>query len=473
MPARRMANDRETETEETILGFTALLQDLDSGDGPLPDPLTDAGTAFRYVYDGFVRRGDYERGKPRHAVRQIKNWLGENQVRSLETKLAGKTWLKYQDAHHLLKLFLSRWQYNKLENTYTPYREGDLDTLTSSFLEDLFPEGNDDAILLPDRSRSPKAEAKTDTVASPGPLMALEETKPSNDIIRRCFEASDALVTVSRVRTIIDTQPARAMTGFNEIMADLYEIDQKDERKRAAVWVIDLGLRNKKIAARGAIYNVQLLAAQFHAIALIEGARQRELYNWLQKNVCIIVGSLHRAEIDALYDGAKVVPSETKQDSPWFQSDRLFLESIPGRWLDARGSEAFGKSQGQLWQMPTITAHLRMENWSDDELEHTDEEDLRKNLRYFFHGSVDNLPEREEPVRCIPLPEPGSRWSDAYRLACSAAFLRLGYASEKRLSHIGTPEDALAHLRDQHFAVLTLDEFLDLPKFLSTLTDKH
>ena len=470
MSAHRMPNDGEFENEGSVSGFATLLQDLDTGDGPLPDPVADAGAAFRYVYDGFVKRGDYERGKPRHAVRQIKSWLGENQVRSLETKLAGKTRLKHQDAYHLLTLFLSRWEYDKSTNTYTPYREGDLDVLAARFLEDLFPKGVD-AILLPDRSRNVKAETNVDTIARSGSSSALEMTAQSDEVIKACFKKGDALVTVSRIRTIVDPRPDRAMAGFNKIMAELYKIDRKDDRKRAAIWVIDLGLRTDDEPARAAIYNVQLLAAQFQAIALIKGAKQRELYDWLQKNVCVIVGSLHQAEIDALYAKAKILLSSTKLDHPWFQSDRLFLESIPNRWLDAKGRETFGKSQGELWSAPTITSHLRMEDWEG--LDHPEQVDKSKNLRYFFHGSVENLDEEQDPVRCIPLPEPGLRWSDAYRLACNAAFLRLGYASKKRLSHVGTPEESLALLRDQHFAALTLDEFLDLPRFLSDLATKH
>ena len=270
------------------------------------------------------------------------------------------------------------------------------------------------------------------------------------------------------------------------LIAGLHAIDQRDERKRAVIWVIDLGLRNDKEAARGAIYNVQLLAAQFHAIALTQAPShdgsdqgsaeqkrtdQKQLYDWLRRNACFIVGSLSQNEINSIYDRAAINLPAKQQDRPWWQADRLFLESVPSRWLDAEGSEAFGQSQGELWQIPTITAHLRLEDWSD--LEHSIDVDRSRNLRYFFHGTVEGLNKDEDPVRCISLPEPGSRWSDAYRLACNAAFLRLGYASEKRLAHVGTPEEALALLRDQHFAALTLDEFLDLPRLLSELATKN
>lgn len=471
MSARRAVQDNDANSNEGGQGFSALLRELDDGETALPDPTSDAGAAFRYVYDGFVRRGDYDRGKPRHAVRQIKIWLGENQVRSLETKLAGKTWLKYQDAFLLLSLFLKHWKYDKIKNKYTPYQEKNLEEFANFLLKDLFPE-DVKAILLPSRTRAKNISDRSEISLLSTFVDPITKTRASGDVIRECFTEGDALVTVSRVRTIIDADPARAMTGFNRLMADLYEIDRKDERKRAAIWIIDLGLRNDKEAARGAIYNLQFLITQFRAISLVDAPKQRQLYNWLRKNACIIVGSLRRDEIDGIYYFAGLDLETVKKDRPWFQSDRLFLESVPGRWLDAEGSEAFGKSQGELWRIPTITAHLRMDDWED--VDHPDELDIRKNLRYFFHGSVKSSQDQFEDVaRCIPLPEPGSRWSDAYRLACNAAFARLGYGQEKRISSVGSPEEALTLLRDQHFAALNLNEFLDLPRLLFDLATNH
>lgn len=447
-----------------MAGFATLLGDLDDGETPLPDPAADAGAAFRYVYDGFVRRGDYDRGKPRHAVRQIKQWLGDNQVRSLETKLAGKTWLRSQDAFFLLKLFLSRWNYDRTKNKYTAYAKGDLDELTNALLADLFPEDTK-AILLPTRSRNPENVVKTEIAAALSTPSPLERTKKSGIVIRQHFAEGDALVTISRVRTIIDTMPERAMTGFNELMADLYKIDRRDERSRAAIWVIDLGMRNNKVAARGTIYNVHLLAAQFRAIALIKAPGHQQLFNWLRQNTCVIVGSLSHDEIDWIYDHAHLDLPRTMQDIPWIQFDRLFLESVPGRWLDAEDSDVFGKTQGALWRTPTITAHLRLEDW--DDVDHPDELDNRKNLRYFFHGSITPSPDDPtEAVRCIPLPEPGSRWSDAYRAACYAAFARLKRRPKKLVDKVDTPMEALSLLRDQHFVALSLDEFLELPNLL-------
>ncbi|MEM8948728.1 MAG: hypothetical protein AAGC99_05290, partial [Pseudomonadota bacterium] len=143
-------------------------------------------------------------------------------------------------------------------------------------------------------------------------------------------------------------------------------------------------------------------------------------------------------------------------------ADRLFLESVPGRWLDTEGSEAFGRSQRELWASPTITVHLKLDDW---DLKHSRDVDTRKNLRYLFHGEVElpkNASDDEPKVRCISLPEPGSRWSDAYRLAIEAALGRLNRSPGKATLSAVSPLEALALLRSQNFAALRLDEFLHL-----------
>ena len=255
------------------------------------------------------------------------------------------------------------------------------------------------------------------------------------------------------------------MTGFHSLMAGLYNIAMTTKRGQVLLWVLDLGLRNDKNPARGAIYNVYFLIAQFRAIALIEREGREAFYEWLRQHVCIVIGSLTHAEIDRIYLAAGLDVSKIRVDTRWFQADRLFLESIPGRWLDTEGSESFGRSQRELWASPTITAHLKLDDW---DLDHPPDVDVRKNLRYFFHGEVElpkDASEDESKVRCIPLPEPGSRWSDAYRLAIEAALGRLDRPHNRTLSAV-SPLEALALLRSQNFAALRLDEFLHLADLL-------
>ena len=463
-----VAHPKETVSIDTLpsehLEVASLFVELGDQENPAPDPKSEPGATFRWLYDRWVARGGYVRGKPRHAVRQIKIWLGENQVRSLETKLAGKTRLQRHETSSLVRLFLERWTYNSSNNSYAPFSEQNLDQIIRIIIDTFFASDSLD-LLLPHRSRttSRKKSNNVNTVYS----KAVEAGKisPSSGKLRDLFEYSDAQIIVSRARTVIGSDPAIAMTRFQQLMQNLHNIALKSHRDRALIWVVDMGLLNEKNAAHRAIQNLHNLSAQFRAIALIEVEARKLLYKWLRQSACFIVGSLKHEEIEWAYKHFEVKIAEDADDLRWFQSDRLFLESVPQRWLDAPGSEAFGQSQSELWRVPTVTAHLRLDNW--DDLTHSTEVDVRKNLRYFLHDEVRPAPDDpdESSVNCIPLPEPGSRWSDAYRLACSAAFQRLGWEWDDRVGAV-KPVEALAQLRHQHFAVFRLDEFLHLPDLL-------
>ena len=467
---RAEATIDEVEEREVSQSFAILLLDLDDGEDEVPNPKTDPATAFRFAYDGWVRRGGSERGKRRHSVRQIKEWLGQNQVPSLETKLAGKTWLQRSEALSLLRLFLTRWTYDEASGDYAPYPSPiEFDDLVRQLLDDLFPEGQK-ALLLPTRVRKVSVAGAADQTATATQSSTFEKTRPTRDAIPDLFAKSDVLITVSRARTVIGPNPAAAMLAFHNLMERLYKVDTtpNDQHTRALIWIIDFGLRNDKEAARAAIQNFYFLLAQFRAIALIEREGREEFYAWLLDKVVFIVGSLRHKEIDRVYAEAGIKLPKAPPDLLWFQSDRLFLESIPGRWIEADGSEAFGPSQRELWKVPTITAHLKLDDWRDEDLVQAGyETDIRKNLRYLLHATVDPKPvdPNEPAVRCISLPEPGSRWSDAYRLAVQAAFGRLNRPSDKRTGVV-KPMGALAALRNQHFAVLRLEEALHLNDIL-------
>lgn len=448
---------------ETMPTLAAFLNELGEADEQLSDFKGDAGAVFRSIYDVWVVRGDYERGKRRHSVRQVKDWLGKSdQIRSLETKLAGKTWLQYSDAFILLKLFLTRWTYDRERGQYIPYHPGDIDEITKNMLREL--SGGAKALLLPERRRKDGDGVEISSTVEKVSSIKVEKTQSTIDTIKKYFSQSDVIITVSRARTVVGSDPPVAMSEFHHLLEELHAIYLRDGRSRMLLWIMDIGLRNDKISARRAIYNVYFLIAQFRSIGLIEREGRHGFYSWLSENVCIIVGSLTHDEIDRIYYDAKLELPKAPSDISWFQSDRLFLESIPRRWLDISGSEAYGPSQKDLWSNPTITAHLKFDDW---DLDHLAEVDVRKNLRYLYHGEVSTKASgvEEKEVRCISLPEPGSRWSDAYRIAVQAALGRLERPFDDRI--ISTePMDALALLAAQNFATLRLEEFIRLGRTL-------
>jgi len=411
---------------------------------------TEPGDVFRIIYDHWVERGGHRRGKPRNSVRKIKLWLGEDTgVRSLETKLAGRTQLQRQDAVKLLTLFLQRWSYHADKQAYEPYRSGEMEELAEKLAEAFYPKGRQ-AILLPLRSRETTNGRVSAGSVSKG---ASPSARPSREVMKEFFADSDALITVSRERTLIGPDPAKSMRLFRSLMREFHEIDQRDDRKRILIWAIDIGLRDDHESAVLTFLNTVLLAAHFQAIAVVDSIPDIDLWRWLTKRVVILVGSLRDDEIERCYRAAGIESSGVASHQPWFVGDRLFLEAVPGRWIEVdRLIDAFGREQGELWQRPGITAHLALDGW---DLQHPAEVDPRKDLRFLFHAP---LPAGEGRAGCIELGQPGHRWGDAFRLACTAAFGRLGF--ERHAGRIADPVEATALLRRQGWAVLTLQDFL-------------
>lgn len=449
-------------------GIVAILREL--GDGREPDPAlcVDPAATFRLLYDGWVRRGGYERGKPRHSVRQIKAWLGDHPVRSLETKLAGKTRLPYEDASSLLRLFLTRWTYDKVTKSYKPYDCADLDPVARDVLADLF-DDETETLLLPDRSRKTSTSPVERSLSMPAESAAVSQTRPTDEAIKDLFTRSDVLVTISRSKTVIGSDPAEAMYDFHYLVEELYELDQKDGRQRTLIWLVDIGLRDDQVLARASIHNLYFLILQFRAIALIRRESRAALYRWLRDHVCIIVGSLEPTEIDRIYHAADITLGSPPDHIAWFQSDRLFLEATPTEWLDVPGSEAYGVKQKELWSNPTITAHLKFDDplrrSPDDGSPEADSKTIGR-LHYLYHREITSGGgEQPADVRCIDLPSPGVRWSDGYRLTIQAALARLNRPLSEPISQV-EPMAALAALRSQSFAVLRLDEFMTLANVL-------
>ena len=432
---------------------------------------TDAGVAFRQIYERWVERGGFIKGKPRNSVRQIQTILGEeSKVRSLETKLAGKTYLKYQDAEKLLTLFLDNWSYDEDREVYRAIKSKNLDSLVRNLLSILFQ--SDDQILLPLRTREPQRRQTTASVSNPDYDIA----RSSRETIEELFIESDALITISRVRTIVggkSDDAARAMFGFRRLIRELYKIDTRDDQFRGLFWIVDIGGLTETDSAYRALTNLETLATQFRGLGLIEPKDIHDLWSWLNDRVVILVGSLGRGQVSACYGESQLMVPETKSEYPWFSGDRILFEALPGRWAaqPMRLADAFGHDPNELWRIPTITAHLCLDGWDLDD-DYDVEIDPRKSLRYFFHAqmaekkSISSEKDQDDWAHCIELGQPGWRWSDSLRLACRAAFGRLGRQAEKG---IDPPDDwlqAIAHLRRHQFVALRLEEFLRLSSIL-------
>ena len=421
--------------------------DLLSIEGAMADP----GIAFRALYDRWVKRGPFRQGKPLHSARMIKIWLGEAKgVRSLETKLAGQTRLPRQDALNLTTLFLERWVYENGSETGRPLEDENPQQLAIRIVNELY-SSSSDTILLPGRKRgqlNAKLQAKSKFTGT-------GEVRRSRDVLKELFVDSDALITISKERTLVADKPAQSMTLFHSLMEQLRDIDRQDDRKRALIWVVDFGLRDARESSAVVFLNMVSLATQFRSIGIFDPKGQMELWRDLEKRVVVIVGSLNRHEIDYIYGLANLKLPEAEPGPQTVIGDRMFLEAVPRRWLEiAQYTDTFELDQTNFWQHPTVTAHLSLPKW---DMPHNSEIDPKNDLRYFYHAPVppDNV------AHCIELQQPGIRWSDGFRMACDAAFWRLGF-TDKSLNRSASPGTSAALLRNDRFAVLTLHEFTRL-----------
>ncbi|MGI9503921.1 MAG: hypothetical protein ACR2RE_12805, partial [Geminicoccaceae bacterium] len=317
-----------------------------------------------------------------------------------------------------------------------------------------------DTLLLPSRGGAQQSSGAQLQPRSETELPSLDAVRPSSDVIRELFSNSDALITISKARTLLTTDPALSVRLFRSLMQGLCDIDKKDERKRALIWVVDFGLRDDRPSSLATFLNCISLATQFRAIGIFSPKGQLALWGDLLQRVIVVVGSLHDYEIDQCYREAGVDIPETTPSMYSVVGDRLFLEGLPHRWTGiGQYAEIFGLNQHNVWGHPTITAHLSLDDWDVSSSNEVDSGvDPRNDLRYFYHAP---LPLAANVAHCVELGQPGLRWSDGFRTACGAAFSRLGW-KDKWIDPVVDPTEAMALLRRDGFAALTLRDFVRL-----------
>ncbi len=444
-------------------GFKDLLADAASDTSSTIDAQNQPGVAFRALYDGWVRQGGYLRGKPRRSVRQIKTWLGSNrEVRSLETKLSGKTLLQLDDLRNLISLFLERWRYDAGKGEDQAYPHSKLDQLAEDLVTEIYVDngnGRGSGLQLPRRGRQAALETvplSTQTTRQDEKSADVpDDTLESGDAITALYKQSDALITVSRERTFIGADPGSIMSGFHTLMDELRAIDDSDDRFRALIWIVDSGRREGDPGSQTILHNLDFLATQFRSLLLTDHPRRTDRARWFMQRAVVLVGTLRFEEIDACYTQAGLELMEPKRGWDWITADRLFIEGVPDRWF-----ERVSKEGAEAIRQRTITVHRDLQqpkqerpgdaSWAD--------------IRYLFHAPLRGGDNEIRP-RCVELPSPGVRWSDAFRVAHEVALLRLGRPFKPAMRY--KPKEELALLRNHRLAALTVVEFCKLTNHLA------
>lgn len=132
--------------------FEVLLRDLLPREIWTDDLGSRPRLALRNLFDYWVQRGGFERGKHRHSARQIRDWLGpEREIRSLAPKLAGKTRLQRDDARNLLLLMLEKWNFHEETRSCEPFDWDSLDDQIDDILNEIYPDSLSGILLTDER----------------------------------------------------------------------------------------------------------------------------------------------------------------------------------------------------------------------------------------------------------------------------------------------------------------------------------
>ena len=444
--------------------FDMLFREMTSGESTAANLETDPGAAFRAFYDGWVKLGGHNRGKPRRSVRQIKIWLGKNrEVRSLETKLAGRTNLQRQDVRNLFSLFIENWHYDSLTGNEMPLlfkgnQEQLADALTSEILRTSTKQSAE-ILRLPLRGRSDSIQTSRNPNQTSPTSKALVNLKGR---MQELFVESDALIMVVRQTNMVGSDLIASGEKFRDLIETMRSHDLKDDRYRSLIWILDLGHRKHGVGVPSHLHNVEFIAAQIRALLLsADGVEKQEILSWIMHRMVVLVSGLDYPIIDQIYEDAGITLGDPSLNRDWVSADRLLFEGLPAQWVASMA----GVGADQLDQL-SITISRSKANLSDQSSVSSGSDELRY-LSHFDEKPVD------DDVRscCLDLPSLSDRWNDAFRLVHEIALFRLN--REFVWSLPDSPNEALALLRTYSFAALNVLEFCELTNRMALSSLKY
>ncbi len=276
------------------------------------------GQFLRDMYDVWHRQGGKEGGRWRNSIRKMRDeWLvGRSHVPSLHPKLMGRVKLTRKDVRALLDLFLGRWR----------WAEGD-DPLNSIT--------NDGYVGFPtiDRKRLRvlildnivKSSERTSSIHLPSQNNDrddFEETQRRWTDVATVLYECDALLTLSRHKISVGSNPVETIKTFWNLMNNVYEYDcTHGFSDRLMIWIIDFGSRNvNDDEAFDEYFNAGLLALQLHSVSdfnltkseknpplpqlrMSESREKEARWRWFVERTAIVVQNLRMEDYNTLYPG--------------------------------------------------------------------------------------------------------------------------------------------------------------------------
>jgi hypothetical protein len=295
---------------------------------------------------------------------------------------------------------------------------------------------------------------------------------------------ADAIITLSRNKTVIGPNPITTMKNFVLFMNHFFEMHQADvENDRLFIWVIDLGNRLAQTAPQKEepsdftqFFNAGTLALYLKAfqsfdleqgtpiehdrivphLSIPDPAYRTSRWSWLRDRSVIFVRNLRLDELQEVYgDEDKMLGTVQLKDIGITVEHLLPRERPPESWRTEM-RRVYGKTAQTA--SATITAFFREAPWTSS--------GAHRNIRYFAHRERSRSDEKveigspiDQTTQSVELPSPGHHQDTALQLLYWGARYRLGQMSD---IEIETGIHSLAYLKGIGFRALRLNHFMDV-----------
>jgi len=414
----------------------------------IPEPDSQPEAFVRSIHRSWKSSGGYASGKPRHSDRFLTEKLKESgaEVRSLTPKLVGKTRISARDAEVLLRFYFQNWPESE--------ESEDGDVISVRYAALLSKERIDAIVALVSDAIATGVvsivAAEPITAEQPATQIAYLPGEAVGTLIARRFRECDAYFIVGTERPLVSQQPRTELLGFRNIINQLKEIEETENRPRPIIWVLDMGrqkFEEEDVEARQRYLGVQALLTRFKALHHFEDRGREARWDWLNKHAAILVFDV------------RLEPGDMRGvRRPSFAAHHLSFTAVAPLWaMNPNFRALYGSALEDLDQR-SFSVFYRAAGWPAL----TEEgEETRVHRRYFGYASFAPRKDAEKVGRGLELPSPGANYEDAYRTAYAAAVDMLGLEGKSEETAID-PKHAAAQLRYLGYRLLPLSEFMKL-----------
>ena len=453
-----------------------ILLRADQNEEPPRMAATHPSLFLRRLYDAWVQNGGKLRGKNRNSIAMMQQRLREiADVKSLASKLSGRTRLKRADVEALVTLFLKNWTIERDDAgrpnddaVYRPFPSKDVESFIQRIAGAMFP-GSE-----PSRHRGILL-AQTENDDLPGSMTNIVTTESYGQMLGR----SNAFITISRHQTVFGHRPIDVtMERFWHIFRSFADSIDPGSKDKVLIWIVDLGSRNANDRDAWLDFkNIQFLKMQFEAFAAFdvwdietenaeftdeeeeegqqgysmnpERFNKKELWSKLESNTVIIVKNLRPDEKVRLfgeeYEEEKFQTLVGEDITP----EHLLPRNVPIPWL----------SVTKL--LPENIHDLSDLNLTVTVTKNEIEDERSVDVRYYTYSLTGKHLGGDE-IRQFELASPGRQFDRAMVWACRAARYRLSSNAGARLDPSSRGRVAIGRLRRLGFEVLSIRQLFDL-----------